>query len=185
MNRKLLVFIMGLVVCQALWGQKFQLGTNAIGWLSFATINIQGDYAVDRHWTVGLGGKYNPFVFPKDGGESQMQLKQASLSASARWWPWHVFSGWWMCGRLQWQAYNMGGIISPRTEEGHRYGAGLSAGYTYMLSKHLNMDFGLGFWGGVKDYTVYACPKCGTKVNEGVGGFILPNDIIISIAYVF
>lgn len=185
MSKRLIIIVAGLALCQALWGQKLQLSTNAVGWMSLGTINIQADYAVDRHWTVGLTGKYNPFIFDKDGGESQMQLKQASVSASARWWPWHVFSGWWLCGRLQWQAYNMGGIISPRTEEGHKYGAGISAGYTYMISKRWNVDFGLGLWGGMKNYVVYTCPKCGDRVNDGIKSFVMPNDVLISIGYVF
>lgn len=185
MSKNCVLVIAGLVICQALCAQKLQLGTNALGWMTFGTINLQGDYAVQRHWSVGLNGKYNPFIFEKDGGASQMQLKQASLAASARWWPWHVFSGWWVCGKLQWQVYNMGGVISEKTEEGHKYGAGLSAGYTYMINRHWNMEFGLGMWGGMKNYTVYSCPKCGTRESDGIKSFILPNDIMISVAYVF
>lgn len=54
-----------------------------------------------------------------------------------------------------------------------------------MLSENLNLEFGLGFWGGVKKYTEYTCPACGVTVASGIKGFILPDDLIVSISYVF
>lgn len=177
--------VMGLLCWQALFAQKFQVQTNAVAWMSLGTINARMEYGVDRYWSVGVGGKFNPFVFPKDGGQDQMQLKQRSAALYARWWPWHVYSGWWLSGQIQWQEYNMGGIISPRTEEGQRYGGGLSAGYCYMISPHLNLDMGLGFWGGIKDYVVYECPKCGKRVASGIKSFVMPTDVMLSISYVF
>jgi len=169
--------------------QKFQIGTNAATLACLGTLNAQIDYAFDQHWSVGVTGKYNPFTFSKpssDGVESPtMQLRQRSVAALARWWPWHIYSGWWVAGKAQWQEYNAGGIVSQETEEGQRYGGGLVAGYTHMLSKHLNMEFGLGVWGGMKQYTVYECPTCGRKVSEGSRPFVMPSDIIISVGYVF
>ena len=90
-----------------------------------------------------------------------------------------------MAAKLQYQEYNAGGILSCRTEEGDRAGVGLTVGYTYMLHPHVNMEFGLGGWAGCKWYTVYSCPKCGIKEENGRKAFILPNDLIVSIAYVF
>lgn len=185
MNRRLLIILALLLSMPRLNAQKLQLETNAIDWMTFGTINAQVDLAVARNWSVGLGGRYNPFVFEKEGGASQMQFKQRSVAANLRWWPWHVYSGWWVSGRAQWQEYNIGGIVSPATEEGQRYGGGLSAGYSYMITTHINLDMGIGFWGGMKRYTVYSCPKCGARVKEGVGGFILPNDVVIALSYVF
>ncbi len=61
----------------------------------------------------------------------------------------------------------------------------MSAGYTLLIHKSLNVDFGLGLWGGIKKYSVYACPKCGVVESEGAKGFVMPNDVIISLVYVF
>lgn len=176
--------IMGLALGQALWGQKWQLGTNAVGWAAFGTMNIQMEYALGKSWTLGLQGKYNPFEYKKSD-ESQMQFKQRSAAAYARWWPWHVYSGWWLCPRIMWQEYNTGGILDQKTEQGQRVGAGISAGYTYMLAKHWNIEFGLGLWGGAKFYTLYSCPRCGDILSSGVGSFILPNDFVVGVSYVF
>ena len=102
-----------------------------------------------------------------------------------RFWPWHVFSGWWIGGKVQYQEYNRGGIRSAVTDEGDRYGAGLSAGFTYMLHPHLNVSLGAGVWGGLQRYTVYSCPVCGITQESGEKTFILPNDLALSLSYVF
>ena len=86
---------------------------------------------------------------------------------------------------VQYQEYNRGGIISQRTEEGDAYGLSLSGGYSLMLHEHLNLDFGLGLWGGQKTYITYACPSCGKITGKGYKWFLTPNEIRISIAYIF
>lgn len=71
------------------------------------------------------------------------------------------------------------------TEEGDAFGAGVGVGYSVMLSDHVNMDVGAGLWGGYKRYTVYRCPSCGRIMDEGQKWFILPNEAILSLIYVF
>lgn len=165
--------------------KKFQVGTNALGLVCLGTLNAEFDVALQRHWTLGLSGRYNPFTYGDISRDRTFQLRQRSVALSARWWPWYVYSGWWLSGKVQWQEYNAGGIISQRTEEGQRYGAGVTAGYSHMLAPHVNLEFGLGLWGGVKQYSVYSCPTCGTRLEDGVKAFVLPNDIILAVSYVF
>jgi hypothetical protein len=54
-----------------------------------------------------------------------------------------------------------------------------------MLHEHLNLDFGLGLWGGQKTYITYACPSCGKITGKGSKWFLAPNEIRVSIAYIF
>lgn len=178
---------MALLLCGSAFAQKLQVSTNTIGWMCLGTLNAEVNFAVHRHWSIGLSGRYNPFSFGDRSNPDArtFQMKQRCVSASARWWPWHIYSGWWLAGKAQWQEYNMGGILSQQTEEGNRYGAGLTAGYSHMISRHFNVEMGLGFWGGVKEYTVYACPTCGTRLEGGIKSFILPNDIVVAFSYVF
>ena len=79
----------------------------------------------------------------------------------------------------------MGGLLSRETSEGDRFGAGLSAGYTYMLSRHLNVEFGIGLWGGVDVYRKYSCPSCGVTMEDGNKFFLLPDDLKVAMVYVF
>ena len=98
---------------------------------------------------------------------------------------WHNLSGWWLAGKVRYQEYNIGGISSQKTEEGDRGGLGMYAGYTYMLSPHLNFEFGFGMWGGMSWYKTYSCPKCGITVDSGKRWFARSDDIMMSLVYVF
>jgi hypothetical protein len=100
-------------------------------------------------------------------------------------WPWHTSSGWWFAGKARYQEYNYGGITSRATREGDRVGAGLYAGYTHMLGPHFNLEFGLGAWAGMDWYDIYSCQVCGLTVDSGNGFFVLPDDIMVAVVYVF
>jgi len=163
--------------------QDFAISTNAVDYLNFGTFNAEMSYSVARHWTATAGFKYNPFVFGETGAE--FTNRQRSFAAGARYWPWHVYSGWWFSGKVQWQEFNIGGISSRQSREGGRIGAGAALGFTYMLGKHVNLDFGAGLWTGYEDYTVYQCPVCGLTKEKGKKFFVLPNDVAVALSYIF
>ena len=54
-----------------------------------------------------------------------------------------------------------------------------------MLHSNINIDFGLGFWGGISKYCQYSCPSCGLAEKRALKGFFLPDNILIAITYVF
>lgn len=178
------VFILCMAAFQSA-AQKYSLSTNLVDYALLGTLNAETSFSVSRHWSVTAGMKYNPFTFHEGDSRRQFQYRQQSYSLGARFWPWHSLSGWWIAAKLRWQEYNYGGILSREAEEGDRVGAGLSAGYTYMISKHFNMEFGLGAWSGKSWYRRYSCPSCGLTVDDGRKWFLLPDDVIISFAYVF
>lgn len=167
------------------YAQKLSLSTNLLDYACLGTMNADVSYSVSRRWSVMAGVRYNPFTFNEDDPQEQFQMRQQSYAVGARLWPWHTMSGWWFAGKLRYQEYNHGGILSPESEEGDRFGAGLYAGYTYMLTSHLNLEFGTGFWSGVSLYRTYSCPKCGKTIGQGRKYFLLPDDLMISLAYVF
>ena len=163
--------------------QKLAVSTNALDYADFGTLNAEVSYSLSRHWGLTAGVRYNPFMYTSDGHE--LSARQRAFSAGTRYWPWHVFSGWWFSGKVQYQEYNRGGITSLQTREGDRYGVGAGAGYTYMLTPHLNIEFGLGGWLGLDVFTEYDCPVCGITQASGHRFFILPNDLLIALSYVF
>lgn len=186
MIRKILICaVLMMVISLCACAQRLQISTNAMDLMCLGTLNGEVNYAVSQHWSVGVSGKFNPFTYNKGSEGREFQLRQRSVAAGARWWPWHVYSGWWLSAGARLQEYNMGGILSPETEEGIRYGGGVTAGYSHMVSTHLNVEFGLGVWGGMKSYTIYSCPKCGTRIDNGIKSFIMPSDLIVALSYVF
>lgn len=174
-----------LFMCRDVFAQKFSVSTDLLGYARLGTFNIEASYALDRYWSLTAGARYNPFTFREGNPEKQFQSRQQSYSVGARVWPWHTWSGWWFAGKLRYQEYSTGGIISRKTEEGDRFGAGVYAGYTYMLTPHLNLELGIGLWAGMAAYTSYSCPVCGLTSESGRKFFMLPDDFMISLAYVF
>ncbi len=173
--------------------QSFRWGvsTNAVDYANLGTLNIEGSASVARHITINLSARYNPWTFHKGDPRSQMQNRHQTYAIGMRYWPWNVYSGFWFGGKFQYQEYNRGGIISrkgpyPRlTEEGDAFGLGIAAGYSLMIHSNINLDFGFGGWGGKKAYVNYACPHCGRIVESGSKWFFLPNELLVSVTFLF
>jgi len=168
-----------------MYAQQIGVSANLLDVAALGTLNAEVSYAVSRHWSITAGGRFNPFTYNKGDVDRQFQYRQQSYAIGARFWQWHIWSGWWFASKLRYQEYNAGGIISRETRQGDRVGLGLYAGYAHMLSDHLNIEFGIGFWGGADIYEVYDCPVCGQTLDKGSKFFLLPDDMMISLAYVF
>ena len=164
---------------------RFGISTNLLDYLKLGTMNVDLSCDVSRHWSVLAGARYNPFTFYEGNLQKQFQYRQRSFSAGARWWMWHCGSGWWFSGKVRYQEYNAGGIVSQKTEEGDRGGLGLYAGYTYMLSPRWNFEVGVGMWGGRSWYRTYSCQTCGLVVDSGETWFARPDDFMMALVYVF
>ena len=185
--KKIMPFLIAMLMsvsfgCRA---QRLSVSTNILGYAALGTMNIEGSYSISRRVSITAGAEYNPFTFRKDNPDQQIQLRQRSGSLGLRFWPWHTWSGWWFAGKGRFQEYNFGGILSEETDEGDRLGVGLYTGYTHMLSRHFNVEFGLGLWAGADFYRRYSCTICGTTVGAGIKAFLLPDDIAVSVVYVF
>lgn len=194
MKRLFITAVTALLCCLGAHAQKVAIQTNAIDWAFLLTPNIGLQYAVSQHFSIEAQAKVNAWSFRTSGTEeermhNEIKSRQQAYALGARWWPWNVYSGWWVGAKIQFQQYDNGGLKAlawlPDNEAGNAYGGGLSAGYSLQLHKHWNMDFGLGLWGGYKTYTVYSCPWCGKTVDKGAKTFILPDQAMISLMYIF
>ena len=155
--------------------QELSFSTNFIDYARSGSANLEASYGFSRHWTVSAGVKYDA------GGNNRQQL----YSFGGRYWPWHIYSGWWLSGKMQYQEFNEASAPGQATSEGDRYGAGFAGGYSKMLGKHLNLDMGIGFWTGYSRYVTYACPSCGRITDNGNKLFVLPNDLMVALSYIF
>lgn len=181
-----LTALAGTLACALCAGaQNLSIGTNMADYANFGTLNAEASLGMARHWSLNASARYNPFSFSGGSEGKGVQNRQQAYALGVRYWPWHIFSGWWISARAQYQEYNRGGIRSPETSEGDRYGTGLSAGYTYMLTPHLNMEIGAGVWGGYDRYVSYSCPRCGRVMGRGDRYFVMLNEVLLSLAYVF
>ena len=208
MKKLLFVIVFVAAWCAGLEAQTWSVAVNAADLMELGTIGVEGAVAVSQHWSIHAGAKVNPWTFAKkdtfnglfsEPNPNQKQNRKQAYAVGARWWPWNVYSGWWVGGKAQYQEYNRGGLRLPigvgndrfgigndgGAEEGDAFGAALAGGYSLMLREHLNLDFGLGVWGGWTSYTTYGCPLCGKVVDKGQRWFVLPNEVILSLVYIF
>lgn len=140
--------------------QTWAVAVNAADAIELGTIGVEGSAAVGQHWSIHAGAKVNPWTFAKkdtfnglfsEPNPDQFQDRKQSYAVGMRWWPWNVYSGWWLGGKAQYQEYNRGGVLRETAEEGDAFGAAFSGGYSLMLKEHINLDFGLGLWGGMDE----------------------------------
>ena len=196
MRRIILVLFSSLVVLFSFQNkaeaQRFSIGTNGIDWFSLGTMNVEAGVAVAQKWSLHVGAELNPWTWRGGNAETplaerqqkQLQARQMSFWGGVRFWPWHVYSGWWAGVDGRYSVYNVGGIFSRDTEEGKAYGGGIYGGYSIMINEWLNLDLGVGAFGGWKTYTSYACPVCGVITDEGGKMFIVP-DARVAIQFIF
>lgn len=152
---------------------KFALSTNFGGLLSGATVSVEASAGVSRHLSIDAAARYNPWFEAS---------RQRSVALGTRWWPWYVYSGWWLSGKARYQEFN---AVEEFSTEGDRYGGSLSVGYSRLLGKHFNLDVGFGMWGGYESYSVYECETCGTIREQGENYFLRADEFIIALTYIF
>ena len=194
MKKLVLVVILLTLGAVAATAQTWAVAVNTADAVELGTLGIEGSAAVGHHWSIHAGAKVNPWTFGRrdtnngmfsEPNPDQKQNRKQVYAVGARWWPWNVYSGWWAGAKGQYQEFNRGGVLTETSQEGDAFGAGFAGGYSLMLKEHWNLDFGLGFWTGWMKYTTYACPSCGKVVDEGQKWFILPNEAILSLVYIF
>ena len=166
--------------------QKTAVTVNFGDIAALGTLNLQLDHAFAQRVSAGAGVRYNPWTFGSGDCDDLSMLRQRSVFAGMRIWPWYVYSGWYVGTRLQWQEYSRGGFggLVP-SEEGDAYGLVLEGGYALLVRKHWDITFGLAGWGGRTFYRSYTCPKCGRLTGEGAKWFVLPDALILSVSYIF
>ena len=126
--------------------KNWALSMNLADYVDWGTVQGNIQYGVSRHVSIDAAARLN--------------RKNQVFSAGARWWPWYIYSGWWVKGLAQVES------------AGETYGAGVSLGYSLILTSWLNLDFGVGGWAGRKE-------------SEGLRSwFIAPNGLTAALMFV-
>ena len=166
--------------------QKVAISTNLGDWAYLATANVDVSYAFARRFSVTAAVKYNNWEFNKTNPDIAIFNKNQTANVSIRFWPWFVYSGWWISLKAQYSKFSRAGIWRPAMENATAVGGGLGFGYTFMISKHFNIELGAGAWGGrMLDYQLYCCPKCMELREEGPRNFIDFDEARVALQFVF
>lgn len=165
--------------------QKVSVSTNMLTWANMGTANVDANVSVSKHFTLFAGAKYNPWEIRT---KSQVTLMNQQITGylGAKYWPWHVYSGWWIGAKAQFQDFDQAGLWSQNLVSGKALGLGLSAGYSIMISEHINLDLGIGGWGGrVLNYVGYKDLGGIEAATKGSRNFVFLDNMIVAFAYIF
>ncbi len=166
---------------------QFALSAN-LGTLLSGAVSVEASAGFSRHWSVDASARYNPLI---------EDYLQRSFAIGGRFWPWYIYSGFWLSGKARYQEYReatgssslwnnpVESLSESLSGEGDRYGGSLSLGYSRMIGKHFNIDFGIGLWGGFETYAVYECGSCGRIKERGEKYFLRADEWVLALTYVF
>ena len=184
--KQLLIFCISVLAVDNAIAQNVSLSTNFVEWANLGTVNVEAGLSVHRNISLHVGAKYNPWEFRTAQLNLDLYNKQTTGYLGVRYWPWYVFSGWWIGARAKISDYANTGIWRHALNQGVAVGGGLSFGYTLMLHERLNIEFGAGVWGGRRlKYDLYCCPECMVLRESGARNFLSYDDVSVSLMYIF
>ena len=157
--------------------QFYSLSTN-IPVLAATTLNMELSMTLDRKYSMHLPVYYNPFVF-----SDNKKLQNFTVLPGIRSWVLESYNGGFFGTNAIGSKYHF--TWQDRRYEGQAYGAGISAGYAWMLSRRWNLEVEAGIGLIWADYRLYPCEKCGQKIQDEHRWYVIPNKLALSMVYLF
>lgn len=177
----LLVVLGALLPGTSSLGQNMYVSTNLLDYVNIGTINAEFGLSPKPKWSFYSRVRYNPFTLKLD---RQMQNRVASVALGSKYWLWYTNTGWFVNSHMSFSLYNTGGIWNSRAYEGEAISVSAGGGYSLMLNKRLNLDFGIGLQAGYTSYTEYECPKCGKVADKDKKIFVAPSNLLVQLSLI-
>ncbi len=153
-------------------------------YLATTTLNVSFEFGLGRHWTMDIGGAYNPFKLKKEG-INQLWMIQPEFR-------------YWFCGRFErhflglhgiYGEYNIGQLdFLTTTFIQHRYkgsavGAGLAWGYHFPMGRRWAMELSLGAGYLQLDYDKFRCYECDDMMGSEKKHYFGPTKAALSVIF--
>lgn len=182
-NKRLLFLCLLFISCFLVKSkaQFYSVGIDFVG-AAFGSFNAEASIALDRHWTLHLGGAYNPWTY-----SDNVKFKSITAHSGARYWLRETYGHSWFIGahvlvsRFNWG----GGLGINRRYDGNFSGGGFSAGFALPVAKRFNLEFELGGAIGYGSYTKNRCERCGDLISENKGLTFIPSRTAVSFVFLF
>lgn len=160
----------------SLYSQQHSVSTNGVSW---GTLSLNGEYSVriGSKQSVHVPFSWNPWTF-----SGNKKMKHFTVSPQWRYWTRESYLGHFLGGNLIGSRYNVG--LDEYRFEGWAYGAGVSWGYAWLLSKRLNLEVQAGIGVVRTNYTRFDCGTCGDFLSKESKWFMVPNRLAVSLVYV-
>ncbi|EGF52456.1 DUF3575 domain-containing protein [Bacteroides fluxus] len=168
--------------------QKAALKSNLL-YDATGSINLGLELAVAGQWTMDVSGSYNAWDFPND-----KKWRHILVQPEARYWLCDRFNGHFFGIHAQWMKFNIGNVDMPfglwegarsNRFQGDLWGGGLAYGYSWLLSRHWNLEAEVGVGYNRVIYDRYPCASCGSRIASDARNYFGPTKLALSFVYLF
>ena len=174
--------------------QKVAVKTNLL-YDATLTVNLGAEAKFNDKWTGDLSANFNSWSF--SGGK---RWKHWLIQPEARYWLCDVFAGHFFGVHALGGQYNIGPVDMGSFKflgtdfshlKDHRYqgwlaGAGIVYGYSWILSKHFNLEAEIGIGWAYTRFDTFECAGCGKKISSGRHhNYVGPTKAALNLVYVF
>lgn len=186
-HNKLILIIVLILGTYQLHAQTVGVKTNFAHWAAAGTPNVGLEFALNRKYTLEVGGGFNPFVF-----NNNKKAKHWIVQPELRYWLCESFNGHFFGLHALAGEYNIGGIDIPVGRlsnlnefryEGFAYGAGISYGHQWLISPRWNFELSIGAGYAYLTYDKFTCVKCGSKISSDTQNYLGVTKAAISLIY--
>jgi hypothetical protein len=185
--------LMFFVYSPNLRSQEVAIKTNLL-YDATLTANAGIEVALAKRWTLDLSGNFNSWS-SNDSRTWKHWLAQPEL----RYWFCGKMGGHFLAINAMVIQYNIGGFhnhvhflgtdfsdLTNNRHQGWGWGGGLAYGYSWILSKHWNLEAELGVGYVRARYDVYNCRGCKRKLREKENhNYYGPTKAAVNISYIF
>ncbi len=168
--------------------QKVSLKTNVIGDMT-TSVCLGGEIGLSSHVSLDIASSLNFWEFSND-----RKFKHVLVQPAVRYWFCEYRNGWFVGAHTHWMHYNVGGIKLPfdifpslkkSRYQGDLWGGGFSGGYSWVISKHLDVEAELGLGYARLIYDKYPCRHCSMKNEAGHYNYWGVTKLAINLVYTF
>lgn len=170
------------------------LKTNLLYDAAIQTANLGAEVSLAPRWTLDISGNLNTWSTSGD-----KKWKHWMVQPEARYWLCQNMGGSFFGFHVMGGQYNLGGFngrynflgtdarkLLDTRHQGWFAGAGIAYGYTWMLSRHFNLEAEIGVGYAYTRYDTYPCAKCGTRIDRNKPhNYVGPTKAAVNIEYVF
>lgn len=190
--KRVIFYLMLSIVGGSLYSQSLAIKSNLI-YDAIAVANLGVEIPMAPKWTLDVSGNLNAWTI------NNHRWKHWLVQPEARYWLCerfqghffgiHALGGQYNVGNLRNSIHFLGTDFSDLTHnryEGWMAGAGIAYGYSWILSKHWNIEAEIGFGWIYTRSDVYPCEKCGTKLDDNrVHNYVGPTKAALNLVYLF
>ena len=173
-------------------GQNVALKTNLL-YDATLTANAGLEVGLAPRWSFDLSGNYNNWSV------NDHKWKHWLVQPELRYWFCDRFAGHFMGLHLLGGEYNFGNLknsinflgtdfseLTDHRHQGWYAGAGIAYGYSWILSRHWNIELEAGFGYVYTRYDVFECAGCGKKIEEDKPHhYVGPTKAALNLVYEF